>query len=60
MGNTLLGIGQVRGTDAEVTGNTLGSGNLNGPTANALYTTEFLVFRFAHKDPGSPHLEVWL
>jgi len=41
MGNTLLGIGQVRGTDAEVTGNTLGSGNLNGPTANALYTTNF-------------------
>jgi hypothetical protein len=41
MGNTLLSIGQVRGTDAETTGNTLGSGNLNGPSKNALYTTNF-------------------
>jgi hypothetical protein len=41
MGDTLLGIGQVRGTDAEVTGNTIGSGNLNGPQNVSLNTTNF-------------------
>lgn len=41
MGDTLLGIGQVRGTDAEVTGNTIGSGNINGPGIVSLNTTNF-------------------
>jgi len=41
VGNTLLSIGQVRGTDAEVTNNTIGSGNLNGPNTVSLDTTNF-------------------
>lgn len=41
VGNTLLSIAQVRGTDAEVTGHTIGSGNLNGPQNTSLATTNF-------------------